>query len=76
MTLAQSEAAKKRWQNPEYREKMTQIFKERWANPEYREKMSTKMKVVCSNPDYRQRMSESVKKKVAGSRVQGEEVQD
>ncbi len=61
MKLTGSEAAKKRWANPERRKRQSLRMKQIWASPEYKEKM-TKIK---QNPEYRKKRSELTKKQWA-----------
>ena len=59
-----SEAAKKKWTNPEYRKKMSEVRKGKPGKPhskETRKKMSQAQKERCSNPEVRKRISETLK---------------
>ncbi len=49
---------KKIWQDPEYREHISQSMKENWQDPEYRENMVQKAKEKWKNPNYREKMSQ------------------
>lgn len=51
-----SEAKKKNWENPEYRDKMTDISTHLSGEPERREKMSGESKARWQNPDFREQM--------------------
>ena len=58
-----SEALKKHHEdNPDTREKMSEISKKRWENPDTREKMSKITKKRWENPEERQKCSEALKK--------------
>jgi len=61
-----SESLKKRWEDPGYREKMSESVsetnKKSWEDPEYREKMYESLKNVWEDPERREKMSESNKK--------------
>ena len=63
MTKNQSEAAKLRWKNPEYRRKIRQRFRERnirlWQDPEYRRKMIQERKQRWEDPQYREKQSQA-----------------
>ncbi len=58
---AKSAAAKKRWQDPENRARMSAAMEKLWQNPEYQAKQSAAqsaaMKKRWQNPEYRARMS-------------------
>lgn len=56
-----SEATKKQWEDPDYRQRASEAAKERCADPEYRKRMSEAQKAVWTDPEYRQRMSEALK---------------
>ena len=54
-----STSAEQRWQDPEFRAKMSAFTKKRWQNPEYRAKMRAAAKKLWQNPEYRAKMSTS-----------------
>ena len=53
-----SEIVKKLWEDPEYREKMSEMKKD----PVYREKMKERNKKAWENPEYRKKRNESHRK--------------
>lgn len=53
----------KQWQDPKYREKITQGLKEKWKDPELREKQSKMMKGHWKDPEFRRLVSEARKEK-------------
>ena len=57
-----SEAAKKRWSDPEYLRKQSEAQKKAHSDPEYRKKASEAAKKRCSDPEYRKYLSEVNKK--------------
>jgi len=46
-----------RWQDPEYRAKVSADMKKRWQDPEYRAKMNAAIKKRGQDPEYRAKMS-------------------
>ena len=71
MSKAQSEAAKKRWQDSKYRKNQTKkqriAMKKRWQDPEFRKKRSKDQKIVTTklwqDPEYAKKVAESNKGK-------------
>lgn len=59
-----SQAAKARWQDPEWREKQCQIRKELWQNPEHRERqIKAILRGLCQRPtSYEQKIIDLIKK--------------
>jgi len=53
----QTESAKKRWSDPEYRKRHSEAMKQRWLDPEYREKQNKRS--FYKNPEYRERISKA-----------------
>jgi len=73
-----SESNKKRWEDPEYREKISGVFsdpeykkklselnKERFSDPEQKKKMSEKLREVYSDPELREKMGRIIKEKLS-----------
>ena len=56
-----SEDAKRLWEDPEYREKMSQSMKETWSDPERREMRVQSRKEMYKDPEYRKKMSQASK---------------
>jgi hypothetical protein len=52
---SQSEAAKKRWQDPLYRQRVTSATQTAITIPEVRQKLSNSVKELWQNPDYREK---------------------
>ncbi|MHA1500046.1 MAG: hypothetical protein ACTSYF_12050 [Promethearchaeota archaeon] len=46
---------REKWNNPEYRQHMSQISKERWEDPIYRDKQLEIMKERWLDPEYRKK---------------------
>jgi hypothetical protein len=53
-----SEIHKKRWEDPEYREKIKKL----WEDPERREKLSESLKKLWEDPEHKEKKSKSSKK--------------
>ena len=47
-----SKLSKERWENPQYRERMAEIFKEIHDSPEFKNKVSEAKKKTWQNPEY------------------------
>jgi hypothetical protein len=58
-----SELHKKRWEDPEFKEKMKETHKKRCEDPEIRKKMSESQNKRWEDPEYKENMSE-IKKKI------------
>ena len=56
-----SDAAKKHWEDDNYREKQSDKSKKKWEDDNYREKISEKIKKKWEDDDYRERVTNKVK---------------
>jgi len=57
-----SDMAKKRWQDPEFRNKQLKHLKKRMQDPEMRKKISISLKKTCQDPEYRKKLSKRQQK--------------
>ena len=57
------EGIKKKWEDPEFREKMKEELKERNQDPEFRERHKEGLKKIWEDEDFRKRQAEGTKKK-------------
>jgi hypothetical protein len=68
-----SEAARKRWQNPEYRKRQrkarTESLRKAWQDPKYRARMSEARRETWQDPEVRRRQSEGVRKALQDPKV-------
>lgn len=53
MLTVQTKAAQEAWQNPLYRERISQSRKEMWRDPKYKERFSQSLKERWKDPKYR-----------------------
>lgn len=74
--IKKSEASKRRWDNPDYKEKWREIRKKIFDSPEFKEKMSEatkkmwedpeqreKLKVVFDSPEFKEKVGKSSRKR-------------
>lgn len=64
-----SEASKKMWGTPGYKEAHSRKILEKWKDPEFRLKVSTKKKLTLANPEVRKAMSERAKLSLSDPKV-------
>ena len=58
----QSEARKKKWEDPEYRRKTSEAHQGKIPTDETRKKRSESMKKICADPEFNEKRAESIKK--------------
>ena len=63
IAIPEENATAKRYQDPEYRAKISAAVKKRYQDPEYRAKMNAAMKKRGQNPEYRAKISAVAKKR-------------
>ncbi len=58
----QREACKKKWENPEFKQRMSELQKKSWENQDKKERMKATKRKKWEDPEFKEKMSESFKK--------------
>lgn len=64
MRLKTGETKKKQWQDPDYREKMTEIARMRWEDPMRKSKISEATRMRWEDPEYKIKVSKKIRKRL------------
>lgn len=60
--LTQSEAAKRKWEDPEYKERGAERMRKTWEDPEYKERQLNRIRRQHADPEFREKRAEGIKR--------------